>query len=105
MFVKMVNDGGQYHVGSAPRGLRKAEVFANMANDSIGQIIRNDQLIIQLGNDSLLKNIKNSMQRGIYPSGNMRLCARVLQHIQVSNDETLTWAKVLAAQHFQLMAL
>ncbi len=41
-------------------------MLGKMANDSIGQIIHHDQLIIQIGNDSLLKNVNNCLQRGIY---------------------------------------
>ena len=92
--------GGQYCVGSAPTAATteantvlgrhpgaserlKTEVLRKMTNDSIGQIVRHDQLIIQLGNDSLLKKVKNCLQRGIYTS--------VLQQMrQESNDTTLT---------------
>ena len=80
------------------------EVMSKMAGDSIGCIAREDALIVQIGNDTIMKNLKNTLQRGSYASCKMRLCARILQRIrEIAGDVRLSWQQVLAPQHFKLV--
>lgn len=54
------------------------EVFSVMQNDQVGQVVRKDPLLIQLGNEWMQKNVDNKLKRGSYTSQILRLVGRML---------------------------
>ena len=58
------------------------EVFSIMKRDTVGMLVRNDSLIISLGNQCLAQNIGNVLMRGKYTSGTLRLVANMLSHLK-----------------------
>lgn len=58
------------------------EVFTKMKMDRVGQVAREDPLIIHLGNQWIQKNVGNKLKRGAYTSAIMRLVARMLLNLR-----------------------
>ncbi|XP_060584452.1 uncharacterized protein LOC132740548 isoform X2 [Ruditapes philippinarum] len=58
------------------------EVFSKMTSDEVGKTVKGDQLIVQLGNQWLEKNVGNVLKRGIYTSQIMRLVGRFLLNLR-----------------------
>ena len=55
------------------------EVLSKMKDDEVTQIVKQDPLIIEMGNVSMRKGIKNALRRGQYTSNKLRLVGRLLK--------------------------
>jgi hypothetical protein len=55
------------------------EVLSKMKDDEVTQIVKQDPLIIEMGNVSMRKSIKNALRRGQYTSNKLRLVGRLLK--------------------------
>ena len=83
-----------------------SEVYPIMLNDNIGKTARNDDLIIRLGNQWMVRNIGNELMRKYYTSAVMRLCSRLLLKLRglVSPPTGNTMVDYLAPEYFDQMA-
>ena len=67
----------------------KNEVFKIMKSDHISSVAKSDDLIVQLGNSWMRRNVGNKAMRKYYTSSIMRLAARLLielRKLQVDED-------------------
>ena len=82
------------------------EVFTILKSDEIGNIARNDALIVAIGNQWIQKLRGNTVNRKYYTSGIMRLCAKLLKDLRktavvsLEDKEENTMADYLRPQHF-----
>ena len=82
------------------------EVLAKMSDDNISQILKKDHLIIELGNASMRRNVKNELRRGSYASCKMRLCGRILQQLREmgsADDANASWDDMLMPEKFKMV--
>ena len=97
------------HIKSEPSNLMKAEVFRSMKNDDLGNIAKNDRLIVALGESWLRNNISNVEKRRYYASQRMRLVARLLNELNSLNEEEGSQKKpmshFLEPKHFDAVCL
>ncbi|XP_055958224.1 protein IWS1 homolog, partial [Patella vulgata] len=80
------------------------EVFQIMHMDAIGKVVREDSLIIQLGNQWMEKNVGNRLKRGSYTSQILRLVGRLLINLRnikplPAGEEQSLW-NYLKPSHF-----
>ena len=90
------------------RGLHKTaskmlqeEVLSKLKDDDVSNVIKGDELLIEFGNFSLRKNIRNKLRRGSYASNKMRLCARVLIECRRIDSSTSQWSAFLIPEKFK----
>ena len=82
------------------------EVLAKMSDDSISQISKKDHLIIELGNASMRRNMKNELRRGSYASCKMRLCSMILKQLREmgsADDANASWDDMLMPEKFKMV--
>ena len=73
----------------------EAEVLAKMTDDQTTTIIKNDPLLLELDNNALKKNIKNTLRRGGYAGAKMRLSASLLLELRkILNSNMCTFDAV-----------
>lgn len=81
------------------------ETFEILNNDDIGKVVREDSLIIQLGNVWMQKNIDNKLKRGTYTAQIIRLVGRMLlnlRKVKPLDDGDGLW-DYLKAEHFDAL--
>ena len=71
------------------------EVLKYMNHDDIGNVAREDPLIISLGNIWLEKNIGNKLKRGKYTSQIMRLVARLRHNIKKETKTNVSMSEYI----------
>ena len=76
------------------------EVTARMREDRISEEVKADDLIRQIGEACLKKNLSSKLMRGTYASTKMRLCARVLLEMKNANPSITNWTEALKPKHF-----
>ncbi|XP_060563321.1 uncharacterized protein LOC132722776 isoform X3 [Ruditapes philippinarum] len=79
------------------------EVFPIMKNDDIAEIACHDSLIINLGNQWMMRNRGNEIMRKYYTSSVMRLAAKLKQATQKLSNTTLEMSKYLAPKYFEVV--
>lgn len=86
----------------ASKALTK-EVFSVMNHDNIGMLAREDPLIILNGNQWLMRNVGNELNRAYYTSAMMRLSGRLLKCLRevCPKEEGSNWlSNYLKPEHF-----
>ncbi|XP_063965463.1 uncharacterized protein LOC135156624 [Lytechinus pictus] len=84
----------------------KKEVLPMMKHDQVGKVVREDALIIAIGNDYMKRNVGNRLMRKHYASAVMRLMARLLINLR-SLATPFSGVKLedyLVPQHFSHVA-
>jgi len=89
----------------ASKSLTK-EVFQIMNLDEVGKVVREDPLLIQLGNQWMQKNVDNKLKRGSYTSQILRLCGRMLlnlRKIKPLKDSKVSLWDYLKPEYFEAL--
>lgn len=80
------------------------EVFPIMKEDEVGKVAKADPLIINLGNQWMMRNIGNRIMRKYYTSSVMRLAAKLLRHVQQLTKTSMPMSAYLCPNYFHTVA-
>ena len=76
------------------------EVYTTMINDETSQVAKADELIVNLGNQWIKRNVGNKIMRRYYTSSVMRLAAKLLIQLRLASGENLDMTTFVSPKYF-----
>ena len=78
----------------------KTEVLDKLRTDTVGEIIRNDSIILKLGKMWITKNVANVLKRGKYTAGVLRLVGNFVKNYrEITGNISISLNDILPSQN------
>jgi len=78
----------------------KTEVLDKLRTDTVGEIIRNDSIILKLGKMWITRNVANVLKRGKYTAGVLRLVGNFVKNYrEITGNISISLNDILPSQN------